>query len=102
MGSDTSKRNWKFIFSPYMIVAIIALGIYIFKPFEPKGEIFDSLAFVMFPPCVIIGLSIDFILRGLLLKSERKALYIWTVESILLAIVLIIFYLLGYFTTRLF
>lgn len=101
MNVDTTrKKNWAYIFSPYISIAVIVVGIYLLKPFELEGQVFRSLAFVMLLPCLIIGLSIDVMLRALLLESKRKVLYIWIAESILVVIVLIIFYLFGYFTTR--
>lgn len=87
----TSKRNWAYIFSPCVFLAIFFAAIavlYMVTPGE-HGEhgAYIAYAILLMLPCLIISLLIDFIIRFCLKKVKKKALYIWGIEAIVIAFV---------------
>jgi len=90
VNADTpAKKNWAYIFSPCVIIAIIFMGmlIYAFDPIVP-GEERGNLAYVLvlLLPCFLVLLLIDIIVRICLKNAKRKALYVWGIEVALLVL----------------
>ena len=92
MNTDTApKRNWAYIFSPCVVLAIISAvitGIYLLTPVARSEEgAYMILAIVFLVPCSIISLLIDQTIRFCLKEVEKKAQYIWVIEVVLIAFV---------------
>lgn len=100
MQSNVKRRNWAYIFSPCVILAILCAVmavIYVLTPGE-HGRAYEYAPYAVFLilPCLIISLLIDFIIRFFLKKVRRKVLYIWGIEAIL---IIVVFTLLSLFVT---
>lgn len=98
MNTDTpSKRNWAYILSPCVILAILFAAIivlYTLATVERAEErAYMIYAILLILPSLIISLLIDLILRFFLKQVKKKVLYIWVIEMtlILFAFSLLIF-----------
>jgi lysylphosphatidylglycerol synthetase-like protein (DUF2156 family) len=88
MNVDAPKRNWTYIFSPCVMLAIIfaVITVIYMRTLTERGE---ARAYIIYAilnmlSCLVILLLIDFIIRFCLkkVKVEKKALYIWVIEVI--------------------
>lgn len=87
------KRNWAFIFSPCIIAAIIFAGVIIYAYATVKAtEGWGLLALDFCLPGLLAALLIDFILKIFLREIKQKALYVWMIEPVLMALSFIVFY----------
>ncbi len=92
---ETSGRNWAYIFSPFIvsIVLLLCLTIYEYATVRGSGSKAYVTLFVMVSfPYALITFLIDRGIKSFLKNKERKAAYIWIVESILVVSCLIFFY----------
>ncbi|PSL28255.1 hypothetical protein [Chitinophaga ginsengisoli] len=91
MNTDTpAKKNWAYIFSPCVILAIFFGVIACIYAME-RGERGEARAYMVYAillmvPALIISLLIDFGIRFCLKKAnvKKKALYIWLIEMIVI------------------
>ncbi|SHN43876.1 hypothetical protein [Chitinophaga sp. CF418] len=99
MDADTTpNRNWAYIFSPCVVLAIISVviaGIYTLAPAARSEEgAYMILAILFLLPCSIISLLIDQIVRFCLTEVKKKAQYIWVIEVMLIVFVFALFFFL--------
>ena len=97
MSTDTpAKKNWAYIFSPCVLLAIISAviaGIYMLAPAARSEEgAYMILAIVFLLPCSIISLLVDQIIRFCLKEMEKKVQYIWVIEVVLIVFGLGLFF----------
>jgi predicted neutral ceramidase superfamily lipid hydrolase len=88
------KKNWAYVFSPSIILAIIfvMVGIYSQTPMERNEErAYAIYAVVFFLPCLIISLLIDLIIRFCVKNMKEKVLYIWVIEMLMIFFVFSLF-----------
>jgi len=86
-----TKKNWAYIFSPFVVLAIISAviaGIYMFAPAARSEEgAYMILVIIFLLPCSIVSLLIDQGIRSGVKEVKKKALYIWGIEVILIVFV---------------
>lgn len=87
------KKNWVYIFSPCVIVAIIAimLALYIFIFTASSEEMaYSGLALILLAPCLFALVLLDIIVRAFLKGVKDKEAYIWIIEVLLIGFVMLV------------
>jgi hypothetical protein len=93
--SETTERNWMYIFSPCIVAIVLLIGVIIYEYATVRGgesRGYVTLAAFLSIPYALGALIVDMVIRSFLKGKEEKARYIWVIESILLICCTILFY----------
>lgn len=91
-GSPENERNWAFIFSPFLIVAILSALAFIFLAVVEDG-MGAIVADAVMLPILMIALFMDISFKIFLNRSENRGKIVWIAQSILILAAFIVLWI---------